>query len=975
MLTSITSARLLSGLTLLAIVSVGFVPPATAGQPASALTQQASTEAAPGTPPERSAAEVAESAASQEAATSGTDVIVEELTTPTEQVVASPDGKFTKTISSEPVRMLSNGTWAQISTDLEERDGVLKPKMVPAELSLGKGGSQHMSSVADGKGHSVTESWPYGALPAAQVKGNTATYPGVLPGVDLIQVAKKQGISQVLKIYTPEAARDPRVVELKLKLDAANVNLSSDGKGGLKGQSQANGEDVLRSSAGRWWDSRHEGVGPTDPGGPGVTGTFDLSLVTDAAGTHEKLGITAVTARTDLTYPIYIDPDWSTLRASYLYIDSAFPNTSYWNGQYTDSSVHVGFLPAAEDYDFHVNHSTRGFWQFSTSPMVGKKIFAARFNVTNVWSYSCSARTVRARVTGAINPSTTWNTTPGNVRDLDAKSFAYGYSGCGASTVGFDMAPARDLFPTVAQWTVGLFADNEHNDPYSWKRFANDANIIVTYGTPPNTPQLTAMTYCSFQCPGSGLQPGLTRFDKPGFSIYASDPDGNADGAISVWAAVKRRADSSTVWSMQSPIFVPGTGGYANWDGPYPMYNNWLRDGEYFVDFQISDNTGLVSPKVRYDFNVDTTPPPAPIITPVSTSLVGDLYDEAGTVGQTIYDFKLTISDVDPVQAFIYALTSDGEAPTYPANLLNSACGHTEGYFTLVCPADGRSHIIKAAAISRLDTRITAWSVDPASNVSNSLKLTDQNDPASNLDFDVGHLSPSPTQELSISVAGAAGTATAVAIPASSSGPTGSCAQTVTVDETAMMSQPQTQAPALLLNGGYGTTAGFAADPANSFTVSGWFCPTAVTSGTTQPVITQLDAAGNASAQLGIGSSNEWELATRTTAGTTQIVKTGKPVNPNAWYFVNAVYDKVNRQLRIAFASQAEVGQWTVAIAPYAHAPAAISSPVLLGANSATANTARFRGIIARPALTSGVLVQSQLKALWAPHKTLGVLK
>jgi hypothetical protein len=771
MLTSILPARLLSGFTLLAVVTFGFVPSAAAAHPASTVTQQAATETAPGTP-EASASEVAETAASKEAASTGRDVVVEALTTPTEQVVASPDGKFTKTLSSEPVRMLSNGKWEQISTDLEERDGVLKPKMVPAQVSLAKGGSQQMSSVADGKGHSVTESWPYAALPAAQVKGNTATYPGVLPGVDLIQVAKKQGISQVLKIYTPEAARDPRVVELKLKLNAANVTLSSDGEGGLKGQSQANGEEVLRSSAGRWWDSRHDGASPTDPGGPGVTGSFDLSLVTDAAGTHEKLGITAVTARTDLTYPIYIDPDWSTLRASYMYIDSAFPNTSYWNGQYTDSSMHVGFLPYYWDYDFGVNHSARGFWQFSTGPMVGKKIFAARFNVTNVWSASCSARTVRARVTGGISPSTTWNNSPGNVRDLDAKSFAYGYSGCGASTVGFDMAPANDLFPTVAQWTVGLFADNEHNDPYSWKRFANDANIIVTYSTPPNTPQLTAMTYCSFQCPGSGLQPGLTRFDKPVFTIYASDPDGNGDGVISVWAAVKRRADGSTVWSMQSPQFVPGTGGYANWGGPSPMDNNWLRDGEYFVDFQISDNTGLVSPKVRYDFTVDTTPPPAPTITPVSTTLVGDLDDDTGTVGQTTYDFKLAISDADPVKAFIYALTSDGEAPSYPANLINTKCGEGDGYFTLVCPADGRSHIITVAAISRLDTRITAWSVDDASNIG-TLKLTDQNDAPSNLDFDVGHLSATPTQELPISVAGTAGTATAVAIPAGSSGPTG----------------------------------------------------------------------------------------------------------------------------------------------------------------------------------------------------------
>jgi hypothetical protein len=142
-----------------------------------------------------------------------------------------------------------------------------------------------------------------------------------------------------------------------------------------------------------------------------------------------------------------------------------------------------------------------------------------------------------------------------------------------------------------------------------------------------------------------------------------------------------------------------------------------------------------------------------------------------------------------------------------------------------------------------------------------------------------------------------------------------------------------------------------------------------------QPVITQLDGAGNAAAQLRIGTSNEWELATRTTAAETQIVKTGKPVTLNSWYFVNAVYDKMNRQLRIAFSGTNLAETWTVAIAPKANTPAVTGNPVLLGANSTTANTPRFRGIIARPALTNGVLVKSQLKALWAPHKTLGVLR
>jgi hypothetical protein len=247
--------------------------------------------------------------ASRQAATTNKSVIVDARTTPTEQITALPDGNFSKTVSVEPSRMLANGKWTDISTDLVEVDGVLKPEMVPADLTLSKGGTGKLSSVSDGQGHSVTESWPYGTLPAAQVDGDTATYPSVFPGVDLIQIAKKQGISQVLKIYTPQAAQDPRVVDFKLKLNAENVALGSDGKGGLKGTSKKTGDEVLRSASGRWWDSRHEGARAADPGGPGIVGSFDLALEDSAGAVHEKLRISDVLSRKDLTYPLYIDPD------------------------------------------------------------------------------------------------------------------------------------------------------------------------------------------------------------------------------------------------------------------------------------------------------------------------------------------------------------------------------------------------------------------------------------------------------------------------------------------------------------------------------------------------------------------------------------------------------------------------------------------------------------------------------------------
>ncbi|WP_330188970.1 hypothetical protein [Pseudarthrobacter sp. J75] len=132
----------------------GFVLSGIAGPVASAtepLPAPATTEASPspeaGPEPVDDPVLVAEQQAADKAAATGADVVVDALTTPTELVTASPDGKFTKTLTVEPTRMLHDGGWAAISTDLIEAGGVLRPKMAPAALSLGKGGSAHISTV------------------------------------------------------------------------------------------------------------------------------------------------------------------------------------------------------------------------------------------------------------------------------------------------------------------------------------------------------------------------------------------------------------------------------------------------------------------------------------------------------------------------------------------------------------------------------------------------------------------------------------------------------------------------------------------------------------------------------------------------------------------------------------------------------------------------------------------------------------
>ncbi|WP_306910976.1 hypothetical protein [Arthrobacter sp. B3I9] len=877
-------------------------------------------------------------------------MVVDSLTTPTEQVLALPDGKFSKTVSVEPTRMLANGTWTDISTDLVETGGMLQPKMVPADLKISKGGDSKLSSVSDRRGHTVTESWAYGKLPVAKISGNMATYASVFPGVDLIQVAKKQGISQVLKIYTAEAATDPRVLDFKLKLEATGVNLDSDAKGGLKATSRKTGEDVLQSRAGHWWDSRHRDAGPTDPGGPGTMESFDLSLSNDVGGTHEKLRISDILSRKDLTYPLYIDPDWSTARASYVFVDSAYPTTSYWNGQIAGADLNLGFLPAKWD-TAGKNHTAHAYWQFTTSPMVGKKIFAARFNATNFWSSSCVARTVRAKITGGVGTGTTWNSQPGIARDIEAKSFAYGNEGlgCGDATVGFDMMAAADLFPTVSQWTVGLFADGEYSDELSWKRFTNNATITVTYGTAPNTPVLNSISGCGLTCAEY-----VTRYNQPTINLSASDPDGDAGGTILIWITVRNTAGTA-VASTSSGRPVPGSGGSTTWQVPVV-----LADGTYRLEYQSSDQQGISSAGAATNFTVNTAAPSGPRVLAGDFNMNSDpeFYNKA-VVGVTGLSYSVRNLGPYPIKGFVYAVTAGTGIPDYPKSVGALACGQRTGPFVVVCPADGRSANVTVAPVD-LTSTFSVWAFDTAGNIN-----TQAESGAVSVTFTVGNMAPAPTKVLPTSVAGGAQW---VDVPTNRGTPS----------PVAGCMLPQATGPATTAYralrvpaaGAFAKTLQAAVNNAESFSFSGWFCPAKPSAANRQVALSQMNDAGTVGSLLGLSPQHLWELAAYDTATPANLKNVSQDAVEGAatqqWYFIGAIYDRINAQLRLTVSNTKGTKTWVIATAATSHRPSTGASPAVLGtANPATPAADQFTGLIYRPVMTQGVLVNSQFGPAW----------
>lgn len=907
----------------------------------------------------------AEAVAATQAVSQGSDVVVEAATTPTELTVAHPDGTFSRTVDTEPVRMQTapGSSWTEISTDLVSKtvsgEAVLVPKAVPAEITLSNGGSDQMSTVSDKDGHSVEQTWPFGTLPKPTVDGNVATYSQVLPGVDLVQVAGKTGVSQVLKIYTAQAAQDPRIIDMRMYLDTQNITVSGDGQGGLVAKGTDSGQVELTSSHGLWWDSSAEGASAVGAGGNGLALPFALSVSEQDGKQVQKYDMNSIlNASKAPTYPIYVDPDWSVGKNGYLYVDSGYPSTNYWNGQYTggstDGTGHVGYLPAewAPDGQSHV---TRTYFQFNTSPLDGKVIIAARMNTTETWSPSCTARPVEAWVTYGVGTGTTWNAQPSWLQKVSTQNVAHGNSAsCPQATVGFDMGSAKSWLTNSPQWTVGLKASNE-GDSLGWKKFSNAATMIVTYDTPPNTPTIWGITGGLWTgTPGSSTY--VTRFRNPIFSVNASDPDGNAGGNINVTMAVKNAAGTVVFQGVAGPD-IPGAGGRASQQSPS------LADGKYTLLAASKDDQGQYSGTMSFAFTVDTTAPSPPVVTPITAAFDANHHDPKGVVGETGYDFKISNPGKYAADGFVYSVTSGPPNSVFPASY---TCDSRTKEYVVVCPGSPPATIHLAAVDS--STTITAWAFDQAGNVGQTVKGS-----ASAYTFTVGNLAEMPSSVLTPSLVGGA---SVVDVELQGGKPIGASCQGGLPADSDVLDKGQVfqfSGP-----GDYATTVSSAVDTSKSFSTSGWFCSSDTTGSTVQSMITQQAGIGSPGAALRLSTTGLSELATFTGASGTgaETVQHAQVLSSNKWYFVSAVYDQINRQLRITLTVDGQTSTWTVATTAATHRVSIDSQPVLLGAAGTAGSGLQFIGQIYHPMMTQGILNPDQFGSTQSAFNSqVGVLK
>ena len=511
---------------------------ATAPLAASASPVNLATHAAAARPTAARTELLTQSQARTQAQRTGKPVQVTSATTPTSTLAANPNGTYTLTENSVPVRKEIGSKWVSLNATLQRgADGTVSPAVTTSGLQLSDGGTSPLVTMTS-LGHSLSFTFPV-SLPKPSLSGDTATYANVYPGVDLVITVDNQGgLDDVLVVKNAAAAANPALRHIALRVTS---------KGGLTLRRGVDGELNAVNKAGRaffaepapdMWDSQPaasstpSAVEPStgqridlrngdqlnsSNAGPGVAARTAAVGTSYSAGTLTYSPSASLLAGKSTHYPLYIDP----------YFPAPGPATQYYaevntiNGGVTDpkaNPLQVGYdgWPATDGgYNDFI---ARSFVTMSIPSEIdgsNTQIGSATLTLMNTYAPVCYNSTTSSdgdfgvqvwrtkTVTSASLP--TWSSQNASgfwvTQEGPTKYFGNGYdSSCGPASEGFDVSEAATTaaHSSLSSVTFGIRADSE-SDAFGWKKFdPTQTSLTITYDQPPTITDLS--TSPSTQC-------------------------------------------------------------------------------------------------------------------------------------------------------------------------------------------------------------------------------------------------------------------------------------------------------------------------------------------------------------------------------------------------------------------------------------------------------------------------------------------
>ncbi|ACU75262.1 hypothetical protein Caci_6408 [Catenulispora acidiphila DSM 44928] len=705
-------------------------------------------------------ADQAMAAASSQAAASGTPQAVTALFSPTEQVFANPGGDYTMTASQLPTQVLKAGSWVPTDATLApDGSGGLAPKASYDALRLSGGGTTALAALT-AQGMTLTMGWP-SALPTPAVSGATATYPDVLPGVDLQVSADELGdVSDVLVVKDAAAAADPGLASIAFPVTAPGGTVSADADGNLT-VAQADGQARYSAAAPRMWDSA-TGTDPivSSPDGPGTAAaTAAVGVAVGANGTLTVTPSQSMLTSAATAYPLYVSgPQWHAHWANgpeqaFDEVQQGCPGTSNF-----DSTTYDGDgLGTGDNTYWDCTGVERAYYRFGLplSQLAGAQIISATLKTTVSFAASkgSNSDTLNVYSSCGIDGSTTWkhqpcrDTTanPNSPNPLATASFTTTNQHPGLG-VGFNVASGLNaaLAHHWGTWTLGV-TNADESDGSDFVRLAKNPNISIEYDHAPRQPWgLTAIdgsanTACvtTAPYPWMGKTASVT---PPKLSAYVGDVDGDqVQAGFHYW--IEGTSTGGTVYSTvasgqlaqapepQSFVSALATGQTVDWqvrayDGH--AYGPWSPVCHYKIDKTAPDEPGVTS--AYYPQLVSGQ-------TPVAAGTPGTFTIQAGVGAATSMTFvyrldaappavnapsneKIAATKVAAGSGFVYSAAITMAAPSPgPHNLYVYSvdqAGNASGEYIYQFLANPDVHVTCADLSSCFNNTLTSTNANPA---------------------------------------------------------------------------------------------------------------------------------------------------------------------------------------------------------------------------------------------------------------------
>lgn len=514
-----------------------------------------------------------------------------------------PDGVREAEQAAAPVRYRDPKTtvadgWRDVDVTLVKNvDGSVSPKAVPGRVVLGGAGDSAAALVSvTGQGVPAV-SLGAGAgrlLPEPVLDGPTATYPEVLPGVDVRVEVRPTGFEQLWVVKTRAALATllaaqvggKKAVAAPLKTGELTATPQSDGRVEFTNK---DGKAVSELAPPQVWDAATDASGEPaqvakaafalSKGGTPLTpkaggsGDLELAVVPDQAWLNDQ-------AR---KFPVTIDPTYASTSTSPIF------DTWVQEDETVDKSGST-VLPVGMD---SLGVKGRSFLNFSTSPFVGKKIMSASLVLWSTSSGSCTPNGWSSYDSGVASTSTRWTAQPTLGAKFATSTQTKGFSSaCPDGSVSIDMKAQLQSWANQAATTKGmtLRSDNETSYTYfhlfhSREAPTNQPVLRWSYNRPPAAMAApTIGRVVSYTPAGSTTAYRYTSDRRPNLSGVVSDPDG--DTAAAAFQASSTSDFATTASSCTSAAVATGSSASCE------LTTDLAADGRYYLRGRAQDGNG-----------------------------------------------------------------------------------------------------------------------------------------------------------------------------------------------------------------------------------------------------------------------------------------------------------------------------------------------------------------------------------------------